>query len=120
MKTRFIFTAALAMVITASAALADPGDRIERRYDRRGDAIAEYYDQKGDRINAHYEELALAAALRGDFGTALRLDAIGDRINAKMDAKGERLNRELDREGRKIDRAMDHRASLRDRWRYHH
>jgi len=96
----------------------DYGDRVERRYDRKGDVIARQYDVTGDRINDYYDQMALAAALNGNFAKAIMLDAKGDRIDAAMDAQGARIDHQLDVKGHKINRAMDHRASQNRHWRY--
>ncbi len=121
MKTRVILTLAF-LLVTTSVFAWDRGDRIERYYDHKGDKIAQQYDIRGDQINDYYDRMALEAALRGNFGHALQLDAKGDRLDAEMDAKGEYINRMLDKKGRKIDRSMDshaarHSAYLKHRWR---
>jgi len=124
MKIRIILT--LTFILVATSALAwDRGDRIERYYDKKGDEIAQHYDAKGDSINDYYDRLALEAALHGNFGQAMRLDAKGDRLNAKMDARGQQLNAMLDKKGRRIDHAMDSRkikqsSHLKRHWHYRH
>ncbi|MGL1863617.1 MAG: hypothetical protein OCC46_13920 [Pseudodesulfovibrio sp.] len=123
MKTRIILT--LTFILVATSAFAwDRGDHIERYYDHKGDKIAQQYDARGDQINDYYDRMALEAALRGNFGQALMLDAKGDRLDAEMDAKGEYINRMLDKKGRKIDRSMDSHAVKRSahltrRWRHY-
>lgn len=118
MKTRILFYTAFALFLSANVAMAwNHGDRMERRYDRKGDAIAYQYDVAGDRINEHYDQMALAAALNGNFAKAVMLDAKGDRIDAAMDAQGAKINHQLDVRGHKINRAIDHRVSVYRHWR---
>lgn len=100
-----ILTAIAVLFITSSALAWDRGDHIEHYYDKKGDRIAHYYDVKGNQIDAHYDRLALKAALNGNIGRAIALDAKGDRINAQLDAKAERIDSKLDRKGRRIARA---------------
>ncbi|QGY39640.1 hypothetical protein GM415_05755 [Pseudodesulfovibrio cashew] len=104
MKTRILIALTLILALSATAAFAGDRGRLARQLDREGDRIAQEYDARGDRINEHYDLMALNAALHGDFGTALMLDAKGDRINARLDAKGARINRALDRKSAAIAR----------------
>ncbi|MDC0335305.1 hypothetical protein OAN24_00200 [Pseudodesulfovibrio sp.] len=124
MKIRIIMALVLTLMATSAFAW-DRGDRLEKYYDHKGDEIARQYDAKGDRINTYYDRLALEAALQGNFGQALKLDAKGDRLDAQLDAKGARINKVLDRKGRKIGHSLDmraasHHSSLKHRWRYRH
>lgn len=70
----------------ASAALADRGDRIERRWDARGDHIDHRLDRQSARAAAH-----------GHANAARRMDLRGDRIDARFDRIGARREARFDR-----------------------
>ena len=75
----------IGIVLFSTSVLADQGDRIEDRLDKRGDHIEDRLDNKGDRIND-------------------RLDEKGDRINDRLDERGDQIDARLDRAS---DRAAD-------------
>lgn len=93
MKTRKLTAMALAscflLGIAPMAALADAGDRIERRLDR-----------KGDRIDGRLDRRAAIADANGHELRAERLDHRGDRIDRRLDRRGHRIERRLEHRGR--------------------
>ena len=98
-----------ALTLATSALAADPGERAERRLDRRGDRIEYRLDILGDRIRQR-------AGWRSDrldaHGHPFAAEAVwwrGARIDARLDRRGERIDARLDRRGDWIDRRYDRR-----------
>lgn len=110
-----ILLLALAILTTATLALADPGhgskhdrndrfdqpscSRVDAYYDRLGDRLQQYFDRRGDRIEAWYDQRATWAWQNGNRQLARQLAAKGDRIDARLDRRGDRIENRYDRKG---------------------
>ncbi|QJB56137.1 hypothetical protein [Pseudodesulfovibrio sp. zrk46] len=88
-----------ALLLTATCAIADPGDR----------------------INNYYDKLAVAAALNGNIAQAIALDAKGDRIEAAMDAAAAARAVKIERhEVRHAAKVAAHKAYVARHWHKYH
>ena len=67
----FIPLFVIGIALFSTSVIADQGDRVENRLDKRGDRIEDRLDDRGDRINN-------------------RLDNKGDRIDARLDRRSDR------------------------------
>ena len=72
--------AALIFLLASTAALADAGDRVERRLDNRGDRIEQRYDSRGDRAERRFDRASDRASAAGRDRAANRLERQGDRV----------------------------------------
>ncbi len=94
MKNLLASSLVLAALVTSAVAVqADPGDQL----DKRGDRIDERLDKRGERINDRLDRRSDRAADAGREGRAEHLDERGDRIEGRMDKRGDRINNRMDR-----------------------
>ena len=56
---------ATGLLLCAGSALADAGDRIEKRLDRKGDRIEQRLDNRGDRIDRNLDRKSRRADAAG-------------------------------------------------------
>jgi len=104
---------AIALLLgVGTAAAADYGDHVDRRFDRIGEHRQYHLDRRGDRIDHRLDHLAALADANGHLRRAHRLDRKGDRIDARLDRRSEHAEARWDRRGDRFDRRSDrhHRA----------
>jgi hypothetical protein len=108
MQRLILLTVALLMVL-ATTALADRGDRIEHRLDQRGDTIRHRFEHKAQR-----------ALERDRPRLAERFLNQGERIDRHLDRKGAYINHRLDRRGERIRNRYDLDVAARRLHRHDH